>query len=74
MNCGHRAHHHGGSCGCGRHRHHHGDVCGCGAPFHARRRFWTKEEKIARLEGYLESLESEAQAVREHIAAMTGGD
>jgi hypothetical protein len=56
-----------------RSRHHHGDACGCGTPFHGGRRFWTKEEKIARLEGYLESLEKEAQAVKEQIAEMTGG-
>jgi chaperonin cofactor prefoldin len=32
----------------------------------------TKEERIARLEKYLETLEKEAQAVREHIDEMTG--
>ncbi len=72
MNCGHRGHHHGSDCGCGRPRHHHGDSYGCGAPSQGRRRFWTKEEKIARLEKYLETLEKEAQAVKEHIAEMTG--
>ena len=74
MNCGHRGDHHGDACGCGcgRSRHHHGHACGCGAPFHGGRRFWTKEEKIARLERYLESLEKEAQAVKEQIAEMTG--
>ena len=76
MNCGHRGHHHGDACGCGggRTRRHHGHACGCGCgmPFHGGRRFWTKEEKIARLEGYLDSLEKEAQAVREQIAEMTG--
>ena len=73
MNCGHGTHHLGDHCGCGRRRHHHGDSCGCGAPFHGGRRFWTKEERIARLERYLEGLENEAQAVREEIAGMTGG-
>ena len=74
MNCGHRGHHHGDACGCGggRTRRHHGHACGCGTPFHGGRRFWTKEEQIARLERYLESLEKEAQAVREQIAGMTG--
>jgi hypothetical protein len=76
MNCGHRGHHHGDACGCGWGRtgrqHGHACVCGCGTPFHGGRRFWTKEEKIARLERYLESLEKEAQAVREQIAGMTG--
>ncbi|NIV29973.1 MAG: hypothetical protein GWN58_10860 [Anaerolineae bacterium] len=75
MNCGHRGHHHGDACGCGwgRTRRHHGHACGCGSgtPLHGGRRFWTKEEKIARLERYLESLEKEAQAVREQIAGMT---
>jgi len=76
MNCGHKGHHRGDACGCGngRSRHHHGDACacGCGTPFHGGRRFWTKEEKIARLERYLEGLEKEVQAVKEHIAEMTG--
>ena len=74
MNCGHRGHHHGDACGCGcgRSRHRHSDACGCGTPMHGGRRFWTKEEKIARLERYLDSLEKEAQAVKEQIAGMTG--
>jgi hypothetical protein len=72
MNCGHATHHHGGYCGCERPRHHHGHACGCGTNFHARRRFWTKEEKVARLEQYLEGLENEAQAVKEQIATMAG--
>jgi hypothetical protein len=74
MNCGHRGHHRGDACGCGwgRTGRHHGHGCGCDTPFHGGRRFWTKEEKIARLERYLESLEKEAQAVREQIAGMTG--
>jgi hypothetical protein len=71
MDCGHK-HHHGDHCGCGGRRHHHGDFCGCGTPFHGGRRFWTKEEQIARLERYLEGLEKEAQAVKEQIAEMTG--
>lgn len=74
MNCGHKGHHQGDACGCGcgRSRHRHGDTCGCGTPFHGGRRFWTKEEKIARLERYLESLEKESQAVKEQIAEMRG--
>ena len=71
MNCGHRGHHPGGYCGSGRPRHHHGDSCGCGAPLHSGWRFWTKEEKTARLEKYLEGLETEAQAVKEQITEMT---
>ena len=74
MNCGHKGNRRGGYCGCGRSRHHHGDACGCGCgtSFYGGRRFWTKEEKISRLERYLESLEKEAQAVKEQIAEMTG--
>ncbi len=72
MSCGHRSHHHDGYCGCRMPRHHHGGACGCGPSFHGGRRFWTKEERIACLEGYLADLEKEAQAVREKIAGMTG--
>ncbi len=60
--------HHGG-----RHwRHHHGDSCGCGGHFRFGPRFWTKKEKIAWLEEYLESLQEEAKAVEERIAALKG--
>ena len=34
------------------------------------RRFWTKEEKIAALEHYLEALKKEAQAVEEKLAEL----
>ena len=34
------------------------------------RRFWTKEEKIAALERYLEALKKEAQAVEEKLAEL----
>jgi hypothetical protein len=57
--CGCGQGHHGGSCGCG---------CGCGGGFG--RRFLTKEEKIAGLQEYLESLQKEAQAVKERIAEL----
>jgi hypothetical protein len=60
--------HHGSPCGCG--CHHPGCSCGCGGYFRFERRFATKEEKIARLEEYLESLQEEAKAVEEHIAKM----
>lgn len=56
--CGCDQAHHGGSCG-----------CGCGGGF---RRFLTKEEKIAGLQEYLESLQKEAQAVEDRIAALRG--
>ncbi len=60
--------HHGG-----RHQgYRHGCSCGCGGPFRFGRRFWTKAEKIAWLEEYLEGLRNEAQAVEERIAALRG--
>ena len=60
--------HHGGS-----HRgHRHGCSCGCGGPFRFGPRFWTKAEKIAWLEEYLEGLQEEAQAVEERIAKLKG--
>jgi hypothetical protein len=62
--------HHGGW-----HRGHgHGDSCGCGCEGHSRfgPRFWTKDEKIAWLEQYLEGLQEEAQAVEERIAKLKG--
>ncbi len=60
--------HHGGW-----HRgHRHGDFCGCGGPFRFGPRFWTKAEKIAWLEQYLEGLREEAQAVEERIAKLKG--
>lgn len=65
MRSHHGSHHH---CGCG--RGHHGGSCGCGGGFE--RRFLTKEEKIAGLQEYLESLQKEAQAVEERIAALKG--
>ena len=54
----HRGYHHSGSCCCGGHRF---------GPS-----FWTKEEKIARLEQYLEGLQEEAKIVEERIAALKG--
>ena len=52
----------------------HGDFCGCGCGGHFRfgPRFWTKKEKIAWLEQYLEGLQEEAQAVEERIAKLKG--
>jgi hypothetical protein len=46
-------------------------ACCCGAS-HGWRRFQTKEEKVAKLEKYVQSLETEAKAVQEHIAALKG--
>ena len=39
-----------------------------------RRRFATRDERIARLETYLSELRSEAQAVEEHIAELKAAD
>jgi len=63
-----RGHHHGHS---EEHRHH-GNVCGCGEHSHFGPDFWTKEEKIAWLEGCLESLREEVEAVEERVAAIRG--
>jgi hypothetical protein len=56
----HGAHHHGGGCGCG---------CGCSTSGPV---FWTKAEKIARLEEVLADLQAEAKAVEARIAALKG--
>ena len=39
-----------------------------------RRRFATRDERIARLETYLGDLRSEARAVEEHIAELKSAD
>ena len=67
--------HHGGRHHGGRRRGHHGcdcGCCGCGCGGHSRfeRTFWTRDEKIAWLEEYLEDLQAEAKAVEERIAAL----
>jgi hypothetical protein len=58
----HGGHHHGahhrGGCGCG---------CGCS---HSGPAFWTKAEKIARLEQVLADLQEETKAVEARIAAL----
>ena len=48
----------------------HRDACDCDNRAHFKRRFLTKEEKVAGLEQYLENLQLEAQAVQEHIAVL----
>jgi hypothetical protein len=58
--------HHGCEC---KGRHHRGS-CDCDNRSHFKRRFLTREEKVARLEQYLENLQLEAQAVEEHIALL----
>jgi hypothetical protein len=54
----HGGHHQGGSCGCG---------CSTSGPA-----FWTKAEKIARLEQVLADLQEETKAVEARIAALKG--
>jgi hypothetical protein len=49
---------------------HYGGFCGCGGHSHFRRCFLAKAEKAAWLEQYLESLQAEAKAVEERIAAL----
>lgn len=50
--------------------------CCCMEPEHRgpafRRRFATREERIARLEEYLKELQAELQAVQERIAELKG--
>jgi hypothetical protein len=65
--CGHGGHHMRPGPGEGR--------CGCGEGGHGptfRRRFQTREEKIARLEAYLKDLLAEAKAVEERLAELRG--
>ena len=57
-------------CGCQCRDHHHGCSCDCESSSRLERRFLTKEEKIAELQQYLESLRMEIKAVEEHIAAL----
>jgi hypothetical protein len=59
----HRGHHRG---------HHHGESCCCDGHARFGPSFWTKEEKIARLEDYLGGLQEEAKEVEERIAALRG--
>ena len=78
-----RHHHyrHDGGCGCGHHgeqtEHHHGEWhcgCGCGSwdsRMTFRRRFQTREERVAWLREYLKDLQAEAQAVEERIVELS---
>lgn len=50
-------HHLGGGCG-----------CGCGGGF--KRRFYSREERIAKLESYLKDLNAEAEAVEAKIRCL----
>jgi hypothetical protein len=62
MCCKSEGHHDCGgnhSCGCG---------CGCGSQY--KPRFLTREQQLHQLECYLEALQTEVQAVEEHIADL----
>jgi hypothetical protein len=67
---GHHKHHH-----CEHHRHH-GGACGGrwgeGGPARGafRRRFFSREERIAELEQYLNDLQAEAKGVEEKLARL----
>lgn len=68
--CGGTPHHEQSDC-CEPAPHHHGGSCHDmepGAGF--RRRFVSREEKLAQLEAYLAALQAEAKAVEEKIARL----
>jgi hypothetical protein len=52
--------------------HHHGGHCACGGHSRIGPAFWTKKEKIAWLEGYLENLQEEAESVQKRITELKG--
>jgi len=58
---GHRGCHHSGSCACGGHA----DI----GPW-----FWSKKEKNAWLEEYLEDLQAEGKSINERIATLKGDE
>jgi alkanesulfonate monooxygenase SsuD/methylene tetrahydromethanopterin reductase-like flavin-dependent oxidoreductase (luciferase family) len=66
--CEHGEHHGRHGFGCG--REHFGPGMGFGQGMHFRRRFLTREERIARLEEYLKVLQAEVKGVEEAIAEM----
>ena len=70
--CEHGEHHGRHGCRCG--REHFGPGMGFGPGMHFRRRFLTREERIARLEEYLKALQAEVKAVEEAIAEMKAAE
>lgn len=66
--------HTGWGCGCAPHHGYHGGHGGCGGQPPVQRRFWTREEKTAWLEQYLQDLQNETQAVKERLAALQAED
>lgn len=65
MCCGNESHHHGGHGS-----HHHGESCGCGGHADFGPCFWTKDEKIAKLEECLKNLQTEEKSIKERIDAL----
>ncbi|HHW29616.1 MAG TPA: DUF5320 domain-containing protein [Syntrophomonadaceae bacterium] len=55
---------------CKSEHHHHGGWCGCGCGGGFKRRFFTREEKIAKLENYLKDLKAEMEAVEAKIKRL----
>jgi hypothetical protein len=53
-----------GNCGC------QGHSCECGESTRFERRFFSREEQIAELEQYLQSLQLEIKAVEERLAEL----
>ena len=74
--------HHDNQCGCGHHSRqghggmapHHGGGggCCCSGGFQGRH-FYTQEEMLTHLEGYLKQLQAEAKGVEEHINKLKTG-
>jgi hypothetical protein len=65
MCCGHDNHHGGGHGGP-----HLGRPCACGGHADIGPCFWTKKEKIAYLEEYLDDLQNKMKSIEECIAAL----
>jgi hypothetical protein len=61
---------------CGSHDHgkggQHQEGCCCSSGWHFHRRFLSKEEKLSRLEAYLQDLKDEAKVVEEQIKEFKG--
>lgn len=58
---------------CQGHGEHQGHGCGGHGAGGFQRRFSTKEERVAELKDYLETIKAEAKAVEEQIAELEGG-
>jgi hypothetical protein len=70
MCCGTASHHERGHWGHQGGGHPHASSCCCGTAHPMGRCFPTKEEKLAWMERYLESLQNETTAVEERIAKL----